>query len=94
MDILTGISIVYPSLPIFVPIVYFYFSLFQFVKGGWTTITSLAGKSFFFVMLGILDIVSGSIMFALYSAVSFNFFWIVGAIILGKGILSLIFSFS
>lgn len=93
MDILAGISILYPHSFLFGLLFYFYLALFHFFKGGWSILASLAGN-FYFDILGIIDVVTGIAMFALYSEIDFAFFWIIGVIILLKGLWSFLFSFA
>ncbi len=93
MDVLAGVSIIYPSLPIFGSLFYFYLALFHLAKGGWSVLTA-AGSGFYFDIPGIIDVLSGFVMFIMYSEISFSFFWVVGAVLLLKGVWSSFFSLS
>ncbi len=93
MDILAGVSILYPSLPIFGSLFYFYLALFHIAKGGWSVLAAVV-KNFYFDVLGYIDLTSGLIMFLMYDQISFSFFWVVGVAVLLKGIWGFIFSLS
>ena len=93
LDVLAGLAIIYPGSFFFAEIILFYFALFQGGKGIWTVLTSFA-SGFYFELLGAIDVISGVALFAIYSGISFNLFWILGAVVLIKGAYGLLFSLS
>lgn len=90
LDIFSSLVIIFPSFPIFSPLLVFYLALFLIAKGFWSITTSIAG-GFYFDFMGGIDLIAGVVLFLMYSGVALPF-WIFGIILLLKGIYSALFS--
>ena len=94
-DILAGIAILFPDFSPYTYLLFiiFYLAIFHIIKGGLSIITALS-VGFMYDIAGIIDILTGVVMFAMYSGINYSFFWIIGTLVLIKGIWSFIASLS
>lgn len=91
VDMLAGIAVMFPNFFTSLSLLIFFLAIVHVLKGTWSILTSLA-DSFRYDVLGAIDLVTGGIMFALYANVTYSFFWVIGAVVMFKGIWSLLFS--
>ncbi len=87
VDIIIGLMIAYPTFILFTSIVIFYTSLIYVGKGLWSIFSSLAG-GYYYDWMGVLDVVYGAALFAIYSGISNGIFYWIGIIAIVEGIYS------
>jgi hypothetical protein len=82
VDVLAGISIVYPNL---LGSFLFYMAFYSLAKGIISIIISL-GAGYYADWMGVVDIATGTVLALTVFGISFNFFFYIGIFAIIKGI--------
>jgi hypothetical protein len=91
IDVFAGVLIISHSF-FSLNLIFLYFAYIVGIKGLWSMITS-AGMKFYFDFMGFVDVVAGLCLALINFHVGFNFFWIIGLIMILKGLWAMIFCF-